>query len=115
MEHVTKQPVLWKHLANIGCISVHHGIAHFGPADDERLLELRVGDEVTVDAQGYLAAQTYHRHQVPGPEYPEWDQFRRADGTPLHPQRPLLLGPLFAQAAAGTVQVPSGPDLAPTR
>ena len=26
------------------------------------------------------------------------------DGTPIYPQRPLLLGPLFAAAAAGTVQ-----------
>jgi hypothetical protein len=37
-------------------------------------------------------------------EYPVWDQFRSADGSPLYPQRPLVLGPLFAAAAAGTVQ-----------
>jgi hypothetical protein len=59
---------------------------------------------VTVDNRGYLAVQTYHRHQVPGPDYPVWDQFRRPDGTPIYPQRALLLGPLFAEAASGTVQ-----------
>ena len=33
-----------------------------------------------------------------------WDQFRKADGTPAYPQRPMILGPVFAAAAAGTVQ-----------
>ena len=40
-------------------------------------------------------------------DYPVWDQFRNTDGSPTYPQRPLVLGPLFAAAAAGTVQ--SGP------
>ena len=58
-----------------------------------------------MDNSGFLAAQTYHRHQVPETaDYPVWDQFRNADGSPLYPQRPLVLGPLFAAAAAGTVQ-----------
>lgn len=65
--------------------------------------QLAVGDQVTVDNSNFLAAQTYHRHQVPGPEYAVWDQFRDSDGKPLPPQRPMLLGPLFAQGAAGTV------------
>jgi hypothetical protein len=33
-----------------------------------------------------------------------WKQFCHADGAPIYPQRPLLLGPLFAAGAAGTVQ-----------
>jgi len=37
-------------------------------------------------------------------DFPVWDQFRNPDGTPRYPQRPLILGPLFAGAAAGTVQ-----------
>jgi hypothetical protein len=60
---------------------------------------------VHIDNSGYLAAQTYHRHQVPETgDFAVWDQFRHPDGTPIYPQRPLLLGPLFAAAAAGTVQ-----------
>ncbi|GAA2979421.1 hypothetical protein JOD63_002936 [Microbacterium terrae] len=65
---------------------------------------LRVGDEVLLDNSSFLAAQTYHRHQVPADGYPVWDQFRHEDGTPQAPQRQMLLGPLFASAAAGTVQ-----------
>jgi hypothetical protein len=55
-----------------------------------------VGDEVVVDNSAYLAFQTYHRHQVPDDEYPEWDQFR-AGGRPVYPQRPELLGPRFVR------------------
>lgn len=65
---------------------------------------IQAGDEVQVDNSNFLAAQTYHRHQVPGRDYYVWDQFRRPDGTPIYPQRKMLLGPLFAAAASGTVQ-----------
>jgi hypothetical protein len=37
-------------------------------------------------------------------DFPVWEQFRKADGTPMYPQRPMVLGPIFAAAAAGTVQ-----------
>ncbi|NQX16639.1 hypothetical protein HQQ86_12125 [Rathayibacter sp. VKM Ac-2857] len=81
-----------------------------GVDGDEVLLEpgqgdavLAVGDAVTLDNSNFLAAQTYHRHQVPSADYLVWDQFRDADGEPALPQRPLLLGPLFAQGASGTV------------
>ncbi|MET0903948.1 MAG: hypothetical protein ABWZ52_11960 [Acidimicrobiales bacterium] len=79
-------------------------VAVFGPGDPDVWAQLQPGDAVEVDNRGFLAAQTYHRHQVPGPDFPVWDQFRHPDGTPIYPQRPLLLGPLFAAAAAGTVQ-----------
>ena len=85
-------------------VSVVGDIAVLGPEDAAVLGGLRAGDEVELDNRGFLAAQTYHRHQVPGPEFTAWDQFRHADGTPAYPQRPLLLGPLFAQHASGTVQ-----------
>ena len=62
------------------------------------------GDEVTVDNSNFLAMETYHRHQVPGPEYQVWDQFRGPDGKPLYPQRPMLLGPLFVKSTAGSLQ-----------
>ncbi|KQP70019.1 hypothetical protein ASF40_09280 [Microbacterium sp. Leaf288] len=68
------------------------------------LQQLRPGDRVEVDNSNFLAAQTYHRHQVPAPEFTVWDQFRDESGEPLFPQRPLLLGPLMAQGASGTLQ-----------
>jgi len=73
----------------------------FGPVDPAVVAKLKVGDSVIVDNSNFLAIQTYHRHQVPGKEYYVWDQFRKADGTPKYPQRPLLLGPLFTKGAAG--------------
>ena len=65
-----------------------------GQEQFEHLRQVTVGDDVLVDNTLYLAFQTYHRHQVPPDEYPEWDQFRVA-GKPIFPQRPELLGPRF--------------------
>lgn len=67
------------------------------------LFKIKAGDEVQVDNSNFLAVQTYHRHQVPGSEYTAWDQFRDAEGKPLYPQRPFLIGPFFTQAAAGSL------------
>lgn len=74
-----------------------------GPTDPTILVQIKPGDEVRVDNSNFLAAQTYHRHQVPGPEYHAWDQFRDATGTPRYPQRPMLLGPMFTRGASGAV------------
>ena len=91
--------------ARLGLLSVMGDLVTFGPGDPESILRLRPGDTVEVDNSGFLAAQTYHRHQVPdNDEFPVWDQFRHPDGSPLYPQRPMILGPIFAAAAAGTVQ-----------
>jgi hypothetical protein len=73
-------------------------------ADSEVLKLIKPGDEVRVDNSNFLAAQTYHRHQVPGPDYYVWNQFRKPDGEPIYPQRRMLLGPIFAANAGGTVQ-----------
>lgn len=72
-----------------------------GPADPAVLVLIKPGDSVQVDNSNFLAVQTYHRHQVPGKEYHVWDQFRDADGKPIYPQRPFLLGPLFTKGASG--------------
>lgn len=90
--------------ARIVVLRVLGDIAVFGPADESALRGLRSGDEATLDNSGFLAVQSYHRHQDPGPDYPVWDQFRDDDGAPLFPQRPMLVGPIFAAGAAGTVQ-----------
>lgn len=75
-----------------------------GVAAPSLLSAIKSGDEVQVDNSNFLAAQTYHRHQLPGRDFYVWDQFRDADGKPIYPQRPMLLGPLFAASASGTVQ-----------
>lgn len=74
------------------------------PGATDTLAALEVGDKVHFDNRNFLAVQTYHRHQVPGPEYSVWNQFRDAAGKPIYPQRPMLLGPLFARGASGTLQ-----------
>lgn len=71
---------------------------------EEVMAKIRVGDTVELDNSDYIAAQTYHRHQVPGPEYHAWDQFRDENGRPIYPQRPVLIGPLLAQGGAGGIQ-----------
>lgn len=76
-----------------------------GPADPGVLVQIKTGDEVQVDNSNFLAVQTYHRHQDPGPQYKVWDQFRDAKGNPIYPQRPMLIGPLFTRAAAGVLPV----------
>jgi hypothetical protein len=77
-----------------------------GAVDPKIAAALQVGDELQIDNSDYLAAQTYHRHQVPGPEYKVWDQFRDKNGKPIYPQRPMLIGPLFTRATVGSL--PSG-------
>jgi hypothetical protein len=78
-------------------------IVVLGIADSAVAATLAAGDAVQVDNSNFLAAETYHRHQVPGPEFAVWDQFRGPDGQPLYPQRPMLLGPLFVRATAGSL------------
>ena len=79
--------------------------ATFGMANMLEWLEkLKKGDQVTVDNSDYIAFQTYHRHQVPTPDYHGWDQFRAKDGTPLYPQRKMLVGPIFTSMGPGCHQ-----------
>jgi hypothetical protein len=70
----------------------------------EKLALIKPGDEVLIDNSDYIAMQTYHRHQLPDESYEGWKQFRNDDGTPKYPQRSVLIGPVGAQNAAGSVQ-----------
>ena len=70
-------------------------------SDPKAIAALKPGDRLTIDNAWPLAIETYHRHQVPGPEFCGWDQFRGPDGTPTYPQRGLLIGPIGAGATAG--------------
>ncbi|PLK27875.1 hypothetical protein C0V78_08530 [Novosphingobium sp. TH158] len=74
-----------------------------GVVDLATLAKIKPGDEVRVDNSNFLAAQTFHRHQVPDASYKVYDQFRGPDGKPIYPQRKMLLGPMFARGAAGSV------------
>ncbi len=76
----------------------------YGEENYRYLAAVKAGDKVHIDNSNYLAVQTYHRHQVPLPEYYVWDQFRGPDGKPLYPQRPEILGPRHAYQGAGSVQ-----------
>jgi hypothetical protein len=75
-------------------------ITGVGEASADRVGALAVGDEVVVDNSVYLAAQTYHRHQV-HPDFPVWDQFT-VGGRPVYPQRPNVIGPSYARGGAGS-------------
>jgi hypothetical protein len=73
--------------------------------DKAALDALRPGDGVAVDNSMFLAAQTYHRHQVPADRsFTVWDQFRDASGAPAYPQRPMEIGPLMSAGASGRPQ-----------
>jgi hypothetical protein len=74
----------------------------FGADNSGDVKALKPGDQVVLDNSDFLAMQYYHRHQVPGPDYYVWDQFRGPNGKPLEPQRPMLIGPLVT--GAGSVQ-----------
>lgn len=75
-----------------------------GVADSSIASQIQPGDDIIVDNSNFLAVETYHRHQVPDASYKVWDQFRNPDGTPLYPQRPFLLGPIFVKGAGGSIE-----------
>jgi len=74
-----------------------------GVADPRVAARLQPGDTVVVDNSNFLAMESYHRHQVPDAGYKVWDQFRKADGSPVYPQRPFLIGPAFVRGTGGAV------------
>ena len=61
-----------------------------------RLGALAPGDRVRIDNSWFLAMHYYHRHQVPDADQTGWDVLRNPDGTPIHPQRRSLVGPVIA-------------------
>lgn len=76
----------------------------FAYAADQSLINgIKPGDRVRIDNAWALALQTYQRHQVPGPDMYGWNQYRKADGEPIHPQRDALIGPLAAAGTAGSI------------
>ncbi len=79
--------------------------AAFGMGDIVAILNnVKEDDTLILDNSDYIAIQTYHRHQVPGDDYPAWNQFRDEKGDPIYPQRPIIIGPIIAYSGAGSVQ-----------
>jgi hypothetical protein len=83
-------------------LTIGYGEEHF-----RAMPGIKAGDEVNIDNSVYLAAQTYHRHKAPSPDYYVWDQFR-INGKPVYPQRPALRsgqGPIYTGRFAGKMIV----------
>lgn len=78
-------------------------VVMLGITDPRQVAQVAVGDAVHIDNSNFLAMETYHRHQTPPEGFPVWDQFRDANGAPIYPQRPFLVGPLFVRSTAGTL------------
>jgi hypothetical protein len=93
-----KELPVGKVLGNI----VFIGVNPFGGDNSKDLKAIKAGDQVILDNSDFLAAEYYHRHQVPGPDFYVWDQFRGPDGKPLEPQRKMVIGPMVT--GAGSVQ-----------
>jgi hypothetical protein len=70
----------------------------------EKLSQVKPGDKVMLDNSDYIAIQYFHRHQVPDGSYEGFRQFLGADGKPVYPQRPALVGPMIAYGGAGSLQ-----------
>src|SRR5258708_25343607 len=73
--------------------------AHF-----RALVSVKPGGEVVIDNAVYLAAQPYHRHQVPPSGDKTVGDQPMAAGKPIYPQRPEILGLRYAPSGGGAVQ-----------
>jgi hypothetical protein len=72
-------------------------------SDPAKVAGIAAGDQVRIDNSWPLALQTYHRHQVPGPDEYGWNQFRDAAGKPIYPQRDMLVGQVFCRSSVGSL------------
>jgi hypothetical protein len=89
---------------SIPIASIHGSTIGFAFAANHAAVNgIQTGDRVQIDNSWALALQTYHRHQVPTPDMVGWNQFRDSSGTPLYPQREVLIGPLAAAGTAGCI------------
>ena len=61
------------------------------------------GTAVRLDNSWAIALQYYSRHQVPTSHQYGWNQYLKKDGTPLYPQRGILIGPLLNASSAGSI------------
>ncbi|KAF4962177.1 hypothetical protein FSARC_9751 [Fusarium sarcochroum] len=78
-------------------------VAIIDPDQDAAITKLlATGTKVHIDNRAWLAATTYHRHQVPSRDgFYAWDYIRKADGTPKYPQRAIEIGDFISNSASG--------------
>lgn len=72
-------------------------------ANQAAINAVQPGDRVRIDNSWALALQTYHRHQVPTPDFCGWNQYRDSAGKPIYPQRDVLIGPISTVGTAGSL------------
>ena len=72
-------------------------------ANHALIASLKQGDKLRIDNSWALAMQTYHRHQVPTPDFYGWNQYRDAGGEPIYPQRDVAIGLVGASNTAGCI------------
>ena len=72
-------------------------------AANTTLQALTQGAMIQVDNRWYLAAHTFHRHQLPSPDsgFYGHNYLRNEVGVPLYPQRDLLVGPFISKSTSG--------------
>jgi hypothetical protein len=69
---------------------------------DEMPPALVAGSDFEINNDFFLALTTLHRHQVPERKgFVGFDQFLQADGTPIYPQRPMVISSVIANGASG--------------
>lgn len=79
--------------------------ASYGVDNYQELIGLiKEGDQILLDNSDYVAAQYYHRHQIPeDPSFHAFDQYKDENGTPIYPQRPVISYG-FTAGGCGSVQ-----------
>lgn len=67
------------------------------------LAHITKGSTIEVDNRSYLAAHTFHRHQVPAPEdgFYGYDILRHENGKPIYPQRDEILATSISVSNSG--------------
>ncbi|CAH0045676.1 unnamed protein product [Clonostachys solani] len=72
-------------------------------AAEVTLAALTQGENIIVDNRWFLAAHTYHRHQLPQSQggWYAHDCLRHGNGSAIYPQRAIVAGPLISQSSAG--------------
>jgi hypothetical protein len=89
----------------LASMSGNYALFQFGPSSGslrDITDGIRPGQEVQIDNSNFLAFETYYRHTLLGADIYAANQFRRADGTPIYPQREAQVATGFVQSALGS-------------
>jgi hypothetical protein len=71
-------------------------------ASADVLSALAAGAQLKIDNRWYLAALSYHRHQIPkDSDFYPWRQYLDANGQPIYPQRSVNVGQVISNSVTG--------------